>query len=343
MLHRVLGRLPQRRPLETKLRFHDCITGQIAGTGRLVLGPVDDVLLSGAELGLYDLRDTIVQEARGGVDAMLMFRGTLKRHGFIMPAHVARIVNASASTTVGRHTRKVPFGWHPRHRAPFEVAEDVIRLGGDAIAFHINVSSRYEPEMLTALGGLAIAADKYQLPLLVLAYPRTEGPDGHDYNYRDLRANDRAAFTKLVRHCVGIAVNAGADIVKTVYTGDPDSFATVVRAAQGVPVLIAGEAETTPLQALINLHGALEAGAAGPAYGRNIYNSGFTSDMTQAVVAVTHHGLSPLDAAELFRLIDVEPPPMFAGATDFRLHWQDLARQQEAWRAGPRSGGRRGI
>jgi DhnA family fructose-bisphosphate aldolase class Ia len=105
-----------------------------------------------------------------------------------------------------------------------------------------------------------------------MAYPRTRRPDGSDDNYLDLRRDDQAAFAELVQHCVRIAVELGASVVKTIYTGSADSFATVIPAALGVPVLIAGERlMVDDGEAIAKAQAAIRAGAAGVAFGRQIF------------------------------------------------------------------------
>ena len=64
---------------------------------------------------------------------------------------------------------------------------------------------------------------------------------------------------------------AGADVVKAVYTGDPDSFKRVVRSCP-VPIVIAGGPKAnTDRQTLEMCEGAMTAGAKGVTFGRNIF------------------------------------------------------------------------
>ena len=54
---------------------------------------------------------------------------------------LGRIVNLTASTTIGKHTRKVLVA----------SVEQAVRLGADAVGVHVNISSEYEHEMLRIL------------------------------------------------------------------------------------------------------------------------------------------------------------------------------------------------
>ena len=64
------------------------------------------------------------------------------------------------------------------------------------------------------------------MPLLAMMYPRGENiKNPHD--------------PEIVGHVARIGAECGADIVKTVYTGDIDSFAKIVKSTP-VPIVIAG-------------------------------------------------------------------------------------------------------
>jgi DhnA family fructose-bisphosphate aldolase class Ia len=93
-----------------------------------------------------------------------------------------------------------------------------------------------------------------------------------------------------------IAAEYGADFVKTAYSGDPDSFRTVVRGAT-VPVLVLGGDRMHTDRATLELtHGAIMAGAAGIAMGRNIWQASDPAGMVRALRAIIHDGVD-VDAA----------------------------------------------
>jgi DhnA family fructose-bisphosphate aldolase class Ia len=268
-------------------------------TGRTVITPLDDSLLSGPEGGLHNLAATTKQAVAGGANAILGFRGLFTHSGHLVPANVGRIVNLTASTTGPQHTRKVKIG----------TIEDALALGADAIAVHVNFTSRWEPEMLEILGHTAIECEKFALPLIALMYPRTEGPNGTDYNSLDIRTDNPDQYAKLVRHATRIGVELGASLIKTIYTGSIDSFRTVTESAMGVPVVIAGEAQATPRRLLEKVHAAMQAGAAGVAGGRHVSNSGHVTEMVAALGDVVHHGLSAQQALDNHPALIADNPP----------------------------------
>ena len=109
------------------------------------------------------------------------------------------------------------------------------------------------------------------MPLLVIVYPRTEH-EGKDYNYEDLKKENEEEYTKLVCHCVRIAFELGADIIKTQFTGSVESFSKVVEAANGTPVLIAGGKMMDENELYAMVSDSIKAGGAGVSIGRNVFN-----------------------------------------------------------------------
>ena len=70
-----------------------------------------------------------------------------------------------------------------------------------------------------------------------------------------------------------MAVELGADAIKTDYTGDPESMRAVVRGCP-IPILVLGGSRlASDRDALAIVRGAVEAGAAGVFFGRNVFQS----------------------------------------------------------------------
>jgi DhnA family fructose-bisphosphate aldolase class Ia len=93
-----------------------------------------------------------------------------------------------------------------------------------------------------------------------------------------------------------IAAEHGADFVKTTYSGDVESFRRVVQAAT-VPLLVLGGERIDSDRATLELtYGAIAAGAAGVAIGRNIWQSPNPAGMARALAAIIHDGATA-DAA----------------------------------------------
>ncbi len=148
--------------------------------------------------------------------------------------------------------------------------------------------------MLKSLGDVAEACRAFEMPLLAIMYPRAEGPEG-DNNYLEMKGSDLNGYTRLVAHCARIGMELGADVVKTQYTGDPESFGRVVEAARPVPVVVAGgpfQSANTILQRAENVIGA---GAAGVSFGRNVFSRRERGKIVHALAQIVHHGAKVSD------------------------------------------------
>jgi DhnA family fructose-bisphosphate aldolase class Ia len=193
------------------------------------------------------------------VDTIIGFRGLLSTCAGILdkPAFIA---NLSASTSRSTHTHKRTVG----------TVEGAVRAGADGVGFQIHLSDAMEGEMLRDFSLVIDQAERLGMPVLAIAYPRRQ-LDGSDDNYLALLRDRPDEYTQLVSHAVRVAVELGADIVKTVYTGSADTFADVVTAACGVPVIVAGGPVCPDAEAVSKAAAALSAGAWGVAYGRQIF------------------------------------------------------------------------
>jgi len=89
-----------------------------------------------------------------------------------------------------------------------------------------------------------------------------------------------------LRRNVRLCVELGADIVKTNWPGDQESFARCVEAASGVPVVLAGGSRLEDAELLHRMEQAMEAGAIGCSVGRNIFMHPRPEAITRALSRV---------------------------------------------------------
>lgn len=256
-------------------------------SGRTLIVPVDDTLIFGPTAGLEIVHSTLEKIVADPPDGILAFPGVFKRSRLLLE-NVAGIVNLTASTARARHTRKVVVG----------SVLHAITLGVEAVAVHVNIGSKYEPEMLRALGQVARDCDAYGIPLLAIMYPRTEGVQGDD-NYEELKRSSPKAYSDLVAHAARVGVDLGADIIKTKYTGDPESFERVVEACTPVPIVVAGGPVQQPEAVLQLASDVVRAGGAGISFGRNVFGRESPQAMISALKAIVHRDSSPADASLL--------------------------------------------
>jgi fructose-bisphosphate aldolase/2-amino-3,7-dideoxy-D-threo-hept-6-ulosonate synthase len=125
------------------------------------------------------------------------------------------------------------------------------------------------------------------MPLLAMMYPRGR------------KIEDEHAVGR-VKLAARVAAELGADMVKTVYTGDPDSFREVTRGCP-VPVVVAGGSKTDDRATLDLIEGATEGGAAGISIGRNAFQHATPDRFVRAAALIVHEGRTAAEAMEVLR------------------------------------------
>jgi len=238
--------------------------------GRALIVAMDHGVSSGPIPGLEDIRKAVANVAKGGATGIVLHKGAVRFAKDYFDEKLALILHLSASTSLGpRADRKVLVG---------EV-EEAIACGADAISVHVNVGGEDEGRMLEDLGATATECARFGMPLLAMMYPRGPSiPNPFD--------------VEVVRHVARVGAELGADVVKTVYTGSPETFREVVRACP-VPVVVAGGPKLdSEREVLETVAGALSAGAAGVSMGRNIFQARDPIGMTYAIARILFDGAS---------------------------------------------------
>ncbi|QQG48527.1 MAG: class I fructose-bisphosphate aldolase family protein [archaeon] len=215
--------------------------------GRMLCIPMDHSLTNGPIPGLEYPDEVVKAVAHGGATSVLAHKGFLR--SLKEPPLIGTILHLSASTGMGPT---------PNRKVIVSSVQEGVRLGADAISLHINIGNAHEPEMLSQLGSVADECDSMQFPLIAMMYPRGE-------------AVKDPSDPEVVAHVARVGAEAGADIVKTVYTGSAESFREVVRKCP-VPVVLAGGSKVDSDQGLLEMaQAAMTAGAMGVTFGRNVF------------------------------------------------------------------------
>jgi fructose-bisphosphate aldolase/2-amino-3,7-dideoxy-D-threo-hept-6-ulosonate synthase len=94
-----------------------------------------------------------------------------------------------------------------------------------------------------------------------------------------------------------MALECGADVIKTTYTGDPKSFKEVL-ANVPIPVIILGGAAGELATVFQGVRDAMDAGAAGVAFGRNVFQSENPTVMVNALKELVHNGATVKEAID---------------------------------------------
>jgi len=247
----------------------------LGGNGKTFIVPVDDLLICGSDFQLSQYKDKVPLLAMSEIDAVLGFSGVFNQF-YESLRNKSWIINLTTSTIRSKHTEK-------RLSLTLEYA---ISLGCDAVAVHVNMTSPTEGEMLQNLANISCECQKFGIPLMAIVYARKPGNDGIDDNYLLSKQNENEKYTNLVSHACRVAVELGADIIKTNFTGSAESFRRVIYAAGNIPVVIAGGEQVEENVALENVRQAMQAGAAGICFGRNFFYRDNVKSFSQKVRAI---------------------------------------------------------
>ncbi|WP_255171718.1 2-amino-3,7-dideoxy-D-threo-hept-6-ulosonate synthase [Natrononativus amylolyticus] len=250
---------------------------RIGTNGKILNVPMDHGITIGAVAGLRNIESTIDAVTRAGADSILTQKGLAPR---VHPNKngAGYIIHVNASTTLGPDAND---------KRLTGTVEEAVRLGADAVSIHLNVGSDSEPRQLEHLAELTADAAKYGMPVLAMTYARGPGIDEHDPNS--------------LGHAVRLAEEAGADIAKTAYSGDAESYRDVVEST-AIPVIMAGGSPGTDREMLENIRGAMDAGAAGISMGRSIFQHPDSEAMARAASSIVHDDRSPREALEIAEL-----------------------------------------
>ncbi|SIR96272.1 2-amino-3,7-dideoxy-D-threo-hept-6-ulosonate synthase [Natronorubrum thiooxidans] len=249
----------------------DARLDRIGTDGTYVIVPMDHGITIGACQGLKDIESTIDGVTSGGADAVLTQKGIAPR------VHDNKndkgyIVHLNGSTTIGPDEND---------KRMTGTVEEAVRVGADAVSFHINVGSDHEPDQIAQLSEVTTTAKQLGMPVLAMAYARGPGVDSED--------------PEALGHAVRLAEELGADVVKTGYSGDAESFQHVVESTL-LPVVIAGGSKGTDRETIEMVRGVMDAGGAGVSMGRSIFQHEDPEAIARAVAGVVHDDLSTEEA-----------------------------------------------
>ena len=245
--------------------------------GRGVWVPMDHSVFSFPEPGLEDTDFAVDAAISGGADAIVLHKGALSYH-FKRTGWRGFVCHVSAST--------VHAGTRSQDKVTVGIAAECKLRGASAVSGQVNIGADSEPEMIERFGALTSDAIFQEIPVLGMFYPR--GPN---------LASIPSDSTGGVAHAARLAWELGCDVVKVPWTGDAESFNSVVSAVP-IPVLISGGPVEGAFTDLLEIaEKAIFAGASGVCIGRQIFASTNPEAHVRALHAIVHDNRSASDAA----------------------------------------------
>lgn len=235
-------------------------------TKRTIIIPMDHGLSVGTIKGLEDMAAMVDKVAEGGANAVLEHSGMVGAGHRQSGIDIGLIIHLSGGTTLAPD---------PNRKVMVCSVERAIKMGADCVSIHLNIGADDEPEMLEDAHWAVESSREWGMPLLAMMYPRGK------------KITDEHA-PEVVNIAVRVGAELGADIVKTNYTGDVDSFKEIVKGCS-VPVIIAGGPKMeTELDVFNMIYESLQAGGSGVAMGRNVFQADDPTIMVKAISLIVH-------------------------------------------------------
>jgi len=255
------------------------------GSGhRALVVAFDHALVLGPIPGTEDPLGQIRRFAQADVDALLLNLGLIRQFANShvsgpLPALIARIDWTTVWTAFSSN------GNGALRSTLLARPEDALRHGADAVVTYMVVGTgdaEFESKEVARTADIARECERVGIPLIVesLARGRTVENPG-DPKWLNLHTR--------------MAVELGADAVKTDYTGDPVSMRSVVEGCP-IPILVlGGSRQGSDRDALETVRNVVASGAAGVFFGRNVFQAADMKGFLKQARAV-------LDGAEVLHV-----------------------------------------
>lgn len=234
--------------------------------------------------GLQPIQDTIDKIIAGKPTALTLTKGIAERCMTNHAGDVAMLMKISNYSPA-----------LPTKDSVFGTVDEAIRLGADAVSMGAILMGDYQDQQFEAIGRISEECARKGMPFIGHVYPKGERVAKADYT-----------AWENIAYCVRSACELGMDIVKTTYTGDPDTMAKVVACVPSSfrVVIQGGDSCSTTEDYLNMIRNAMDCGVGGITMGRFVWNY---PDITAMVIVLRYmicKGYSVKEAQELLKQLE---------------------------------------
>jgi fructose-bisphosphate aldolase, class I len=152
--------------------------------------------------------------------------------------------------------------------------DEAISIGAKAVGYTIFVGSEFEAQMTKELAPLEEEAHKNNLPLILWMYPRGKAVEG------------RERSGEIVKYAARMGLELGADMVKVYRPIDDTPLSEIIKIAGRTKVVFSGGNKETDEGLFETAKKIMEAGAAGMAVGRNIWQADNALDRAEQLATI---------------------------------------------------------
>lgn len=232
--------------------------------------------------GLQPIQDTIDKIIAGKPDAMTMTKGIAEHCMWQHAGETSILLKCSSYAPV-----------HPTKDVAFGTVDEAIRMGADAVSIGAMTLGDFQDVQFAEIGKFSEECMRKGMPLIGHVYPKGESVP-----------KDQQTAWENIAYCCRSAAELGIDIIKTTYTGDPDTMAKVVNCCPARVVIQGGDACKTLDDYLNMTREAMDCGVGGVTMGRFVWDY---PDITALVIAlryIIHEGYSVKEAKELLAQLE---------------------------------------
>lgn len=259
---------------------------------RAVIVPFDHGGFSGPQPGIEDLVRLTERISRTRADGILVSGGMLP--------HIAPVVGTLGimARLDGGFTR---FAQGVTDYQQMMSVQDAVAMGADAGIVFTLVGTPVESASIHRLGMNAGEATRAGLPLAAEVIPPSL-LNNHFGMAIFPKAARNADVNAEIAQTIRIGAEAGADIIKTRYSGDAESFHRAVRSAHARVIVAGGPLSSGSDDAVLELAAdCVRAGADGIVFGRNVWQHPRMEKMLAALCAIVHEEETVVRARKLLR------------------------------------------
>lgn len=245
--------------------------------GRALIVALDH-LPSGLMKGWEFPEKTLSKIIEGKPDAIMTNFGILKQYAPLLSDHVGTILRVDG----GPSYLLEEWPDYSRWEAFFSV-EDALNLGADAVIVNTFIGGRSEVDCFRVATKIASDCLKLGVPCAFEPIPANK-----------MVKNEFSP--EIIAFACRMAAEFGADFIKTLYTGDPESFEFVTSRCP-IPVLMAGGPKSEGGQSFLDsVKGMLAGGGAGIFVGRNVWQHDNPPEILATLRKIIHeNSLEPND------------------------------------------------
>ena len=237
--------------------------------GRSVIIALDHGSIAGPMPGITDPRTIVKACVSAKVDGILTTKGFVDASLSEWDRQTSLVLRLTGGFTVlgGRFEEEM-----------IVEPETAIAYGASCAAITVKFGHEKEGEFIRKASLAIDCCHRLGLPVMLEAMAKGT------IKGKEFASHDPEAIRMVAR----MGSEIGADLIKTYYTGDIESFRRVVQGCP-VPIVILGGAKTDSVRLVFQtIHDSLQAGGRGIAMGRNIWSFGKVEAMIEAVNGLVH-------------------------------------------------------